>query len=140
MTDASVMKREEAGSADSAASSSSPVWETIRGTKEALTVRRVFGDAYELDGVTIIPVARVAGGAGGGGGEGEGPDDEGGRAGGSGFGTGFGMGVSPLGVYEVRGSTATWKPAMDINRTVKGGQVLTGILAVCLCLVLIARR
>ena len=116
------------------------VLETIRGTKDALTVQRVFGDAYELDGVTIIPVARVAGGAGGGGGQGEDPDDEGGRSVGSGFGTGFGMGVSPLGVYEVRGSTVTWKPAMDINRAVKGGQVLSGIIAVCLCLVLIARR
>lgn len=120
--------------------SGSTVWETIRGTKDALTVRRVFGDAYELDGVTIIPVARVAGGAGGGGGQGEGPDDEGTRSVGSGFGTGFGMGVSPLGVYEVRDSTVTWKPAMDINRTVKGGQVLSGIVVVCLCLVLIARR
>ena len=35
-----------------------------------MTVRGVFGDAYELDGVTIIPVARVVGGAGGGGGGG----------------------------------------------------------------------
>lgn len=140
MSNASVIDREDAGGIESTDSSSSPVWETIRGTKDALTVRRVFGDAYELDGVTIIPVARVAGGAGGGAGEGEGPDGDGERSGGSGFGTGFGMGVSPLGVYEVRGSTATWKPAMDINRVVKGGQVLTGIVAVCLCLVLVARR
>ena len=127
-------------SASDAGGEQDKVLETIRGTKDALTVQRVFGDAYELDGVTIIPVARVAGGAGGGGGQGEEPDDGGGRSVGSGFGTGFGMGVSPLGVYEVRGSTVTWKPAMDINRTVKGGQVLSGIIAVCLCLVLIARR
>jgi len=140
MTSTSVIEGNRTTDGEPTENQSSPVWETIRGTKDALTVRRVFGDAYELDGVTIIPVARVAGGAGGGGGQGEEPDDEGGRSVGSGYGTGFGMGVSPLGVYEVRGSTVTWKPAMDINRTVKGGQVLSGIIAVCLCLVLVARR
>jgi len=140
MSSTSVIEGTESTDGESMESRSSPVWETIRGTKDALSVRRVFGDAYEFDGVTVIPVARVAGGAGGGGGQGEEPDDEGGRSVGSGYGTGFGMGVSPLGVYEVRGSTVTWKPAMDINRTVKGGQVLSGIIAVCLCLVLVARR
>jgi uncharacterized spore protein YtfJ len=36
---------------------------------DALTVKRVFGEPYEKDGVTIIPAARVQGGAGAGGGE-----------------------------------------------------------------------
>ena len=37
------------------------VLEEIRGHRDALTVGRVFGDAYELDGMTVIPVGRVAG-------------------------------------------------------------------------------
>jgi uncharacterized spore protein YtfJ len=118
-----------------------PIRDTMRGTRDALNVKRVFGEAYDLDGVTIIPVARVAGGAGGGGGEGSEDGDDGeGAASGGGFGTGFGMGVTPLGVYEVRGETVTWKPSVDVNRVVKGGQTLTAIIAVCLTIVLIARR
>jgi uncharacterized spore protein YtfJ len=42
--------------------------------KDTMTVSRVFGAAYEADGVTIIPVASVRGGGGGGGGEGEAAD------------------------------------------------------------------
>jgi uncharacterized spore protein YtfJ len=110
------------------------VLENIRGTHDALTVRRVFGDAYEIDGVSVIPVAQVAGGAGGGGGEGESEGQTGG-----GFGTGFGIGARPVGVYEVRDGQVTWKPAVDANRLAKGGQVLAGIFVVCLTLVLLRR-
>jgi uncharacterized spore protein YtfJ len=109
------------------------VLDTIRGTHDALTVRRVFGDAYELDGVTIIPVARVAGGAGGGGGEGTGKE-------GKGFGTGFGVGAHPVGVYEVRDGHVEWTPAIDVNRLAKGGQVLAAVIAICAMLVLRRRR
>jgi uncharacterized spore protein YtfJ len=35
--------------------------------RKALTVRRVFGDPYEVDGVTVIPAAVLRGGVGGGG-------------------------------------------------------------------------
>ena len=42
---------------------------TIEQATDALTVRRVFGDPIEKDGVTVIPAARVHGGAGGGTGE-----------------------------------------------------------------------
>ena len=109
--------------------------DSIKGTRDALTVRRVFGDPYAVDGVTIIPVARVAGGAGGGAGEGM-DDHEPSR----GFGTGFGLGAYPVGVYEIRGGELAWKPAVDVNRIVHGGQVLAGIMSVCAALVLIARR
>jgi uncharacterized spore protein YtfJ len=111
-----------------------PVMENIRGTYDALNVRRVFGDAYEIDGVTVIPVARVAGGAGGGGGQGTNGDDTG-----RGFGTGFGVQARPVGVYEVRGSNVVWKPAVDVTRLARGGQILGGIVAVCATLVLLRR-
>jgi uncharacterized spore protein YtfJ len=113
------------------------VTDTIKGTRDALSVQRVFGDAYELDGIQVIPVARVAGGAGGGGGEGESADED---SSGSGFGSGFGMHVRALGVYEIRDGHAVWKPAVDVNRVIRGGQVLAGIAALCVTVVAIARR
>ena len=112
------------------------VLEHLRGTRDAFSVRRVFGDAYEVGGVTIIPVAKVAGGAGGGGGSGDGPD---GQAG-SGVGSGFGMSARGIGVYEIRDGKAEWKPALDVTRLAKGGQVLGGIAIVCTTLVLLRRR
>jgi uncharacterized spore protein YtfJ len=114
--------------------SADDVLDTIKGTRDTLSVSRAYGEVYDLDGVTVIPVARVSGGAGGGGGEGT--DEE--KAGG-GFGTGFGLHVNPIGVYEVRGDHVVWKPAVDANRMIRGGQVLGGIVAVCVALVLIVR-
>ncbi len=112
------------------------VLESIKGTHDSLSVRRCYGDPIPLDGVTVIPVARVSGGAGGGGGEGTDENE----AGGGGFGTGFGLKVNPIGVYEVRDGTVVWKPTVDVNRLLKGGQVLAGIIAVCTALVLLVRR
>jgi uncharacterized spore protein YtfJ len=107
---------------------------TIEGVRDALTVGRVFGDPYEVDGITVIPVARVTGGAGGGGGEST--DDD---APGSGFGSGFGMDARPVGVYEVHDGEVTWKPAVDVTRLARSGQVLAGIALICLTLVLLRR-
>ena len=118
----------------SATGSADDVFDTIKGTRDSLSVSRAYGEAYDLDGVTVIPVARVSGGAGGGGGEGS--DDE---KSGTGFGTGFGLHVNPVGVYEVRGGQVVWKPTVDANRLLRGGQVLGGIIAVCVTLVLLAR-
>jgi uncharacterized spore protein YtfJ len=115
--------------------STEEVLSSIKGTKDSMSVRRAFGDPYELEGVSVIPVARIAGGAGGGGGEGV--DEEG--ASGGGFGTGFGMGVVPIGVYEVRGERVEWKPTVDVNRVIKGAQVLAGIMVVCIALVIRSR-
>ena len=55
-----------------------------------LTVKRVFGEPFEKDGVTIIPAARVQGGAGGG--SGEDPQSQG-----KGSGSGFAMTARPVG-------------------------------------------
>ncbi|MFW2380449.1 MAG: spore germination protein GerW family protein [Acidimicrobiales bacterium] len=106
--------------------------ENLAGVRDLVSVQRVFGEPYEIDGVTIIPVAKVGGGAGGGGG-----DDE---EGGGGFGSGFGVGATPVGVYEVRNGQVDWKPAVDVNRIARGGQVLAGILAVCVTLVVLRRN
>lgn len=40
--------------------------EAITTARDAMTVRQVFGEPYERDGVTVIPAATVMGGAGSG--------------------------------------------------------------------------
>jgi uncharacterized spore protein YtfJ len=97
-------------------------------TRDAITVGRVFGDAYEVDGMTIIPVAHARGGGGGGGGGGEGKS---GSDDGGGFGTGFGLNVRAIGVYEVRDGKLEWKPAVDVTRLARGGQLLAALMTLC---------
>jgi uncharacterized spore protein YtfJ len=82
--------------------------ELTAAAKETLTVRRVFGEPYERDGVAVIPAARVAGGGGGGGGHDS--------AGQEGEGGGFGAQARPAGVYVVRNGEVSWRPAVDVNR------------------------
>ena len=65
------------------------VHDVIAQARDALTVKRVFGEPYEKDGVTVIPAARVQGGAGAGGGEDP-------RGQGKGSGSGFGMTARPV--------------------------------------------
>ncbi len=86
-------------------------------SQDVLTVRRVFGEAIERDGVTVIPVASVAGGGGGGGGEGS-------ERQGRGWGGGFGVGARPAGVYVMKDGVVTWRPAVDVNRTIFMGQLI----------------
>ena len=95
------------------------VEETLAGARDAITVKRVFGDPYEKNGVTIIPAASVAGG--GGGGQGEDPIDSGVA---KGFGTGFGLTARPAGAYIIRGDDVRWQPAIDVNRILAGLFVL----------------
>lgn len=93
--------------------------------RDLVTVKRVFGEPYEKDGVTFIPAARVMGGGGGGSGE----DNEG-R--GKGSGGGFGMGAQPAGAYVIKDGQVRWMPAVDVNRVILGGQIVAiiAILAV----------
>jgi len=89
---------------------------------ENLSVGRAFGAAYEKDGLTIIPVALVAGGGGGGGGPvpasstqsademkaGDGEASEG-------AGAGFGGLVMPVGTYVVKDNDVRWVPAVNVT-------------------------
>ena len=90
--------------------------ELLAQAQDAMSVKRVFGDPYERDGVTIIPVAKISGGAGGGSGEGE--------TQGRGWGGGFGVSARPAGVYVIKGGQVTWQPALDVNRIILGGQLV----------------
>lgn len=93
------------------------VQEVLTQARDALTVRRVFAEPYEKDGVTVVAVASVRGGGGGGGGEG--PQGEG-----SGSGGGFGMSARPVGMYLIRGDEVAWRPAVDATRLAIGGQIV----------------
>lgn len=88
--------------------------------RDAITVKRVFGEPYQAEGVTVIPAAKVIGGAGGG--EGERPNEQE-----KGAGNGFGVVARPVGAYLIRGGQVSWRPAIDVNRIVLGGQVVMAI-------------
>lgn len=78
--------------------------------REAMSVRRVYGEPFEKDGVTVITGARVSGGAGGGGGhDQEGQEGEGG---------GFGVQARPTGAYVIKDGQVRWMPAVDVNRVI----------------------
>jgi uncharacterized spore protein YtfJ len=94
----------------------------LQGTQDALTARRVFGEPIHAEGATILPVA-VIGGAGGGG--------NGAKNGKEGGGVGFGLHARPAGVYVIKDGNATWRPAINVNWIVAGGQLvaIAGIFA-----------
>lgn len=102
----------------------------IGSARDALTVKRVFGEPIEKDGVTIIPAARIGGGAGGGSGDSED---------GSGSGGGFGVIATPAGAYLIRDGEVTWQPAIDVNRIVMGGQIVALVLLLVLGSILRSR-
>ena len=86
--------------------------EAVSQAKDVVTVRRVYGEPYQEDGLTIIPAANVMGGGGGGG------DTEGNG------GAGFGVRARPAGAWVIKDGEATWKPALDLNRTILVGQLI----------------
>jgi len=110
------------------------VQELITGVRDSISVKRVYGDPYEKNGLTVIPAATVRGGGGGGTGEHEGQD--------TGSGGGFGVQARPSGAWIIEGDTVTWKPAVDVNRIVLGGQLvaLAAILVTGRILATHARR
>jgi uncharacterized spore protein YtfJ len=92
------------------------VQEVLNQSRDAMTVGRVFGEPIERNGVTVIPVAQVMGGGGGGSGQ---QGDEG-----QGAGVGYGMRANPAGVYVINGDNVEWKPSIDVNRVILGGQLV----------------
>jgi uncharacterized spore protein YtfJ len=90
--------------------------------REGMNLRTVYGEPVTHDGLVIIPVARISGGAGGGSGQ----DSSGARQ--SGEGAGFGIRSAPVGVFVVKDGTVTWRPSMDLNKVILGGQIV-GVVA-----------
>ena len=100
----------------------SDVLEVLRGVVDSVKAGTVFGTPVSYKGLTVLPVARIAGGGGGGRGE-----DANGR-GAEGSGGGIGLSARPVGVYVIKDDEVTWSPAVDVTKVVLGGQIV-GIVA-----------
>jgi uncharacterized spore protein YtfJ len=83
----------------------------LQSAQDAMTVRRVFGEPIQVDDATILPVAVVGGGGGGG-------------VRGQQGGVGYGIGARPAGVYVIRNGRVSWRPAVNVNMIVAGGQLV----------------
>jgi uncharacterized spore protein YtfJ len=99
---------------------------------ESSTVRRVFGDPIERDGVLVIPVANLRGGWGGGeaksGVEADQADKADKAESAYSSGGGGAWSATPAGTYVLKNGDVTWVPAVDANRSIVLG-CLTGIVA-----------
>lgn len=84
--------------------------------RDAITVRRVFGEPVERNGVVVVPAAAVRGGGGGGSGQ-----EPGAPGGPTGSGGGFGVSARPVGAYVIRGDRVEWQPALDVGRIALAG-------------------
>jgi len=102
--------------------------ELLDEAKDTIGSKGVFGTPYEKNGVTVIPAARIMGGAG----VGEGPvqrstddsaaTDEGVTS--TGSGGGFGVSGQPTGAFVIKGNDVRWVPAVDVNRLMFGFQIV----------------
>jgi len=86
------------------------VEELVSSARDSLTVRRVYGEPVEREGLTVIPAASIAGGFGGG--TGKDPTGQEGEGG------GFGMTGRPSGAYVLRNGEVSWRPAVDVNKVI----------------------
>jgi uncharacterized spore protein YtfJ len=86
------------------------VTELLGTASDAITVKRVFAEPYEKEGLTVIAAAAVTGGAGGG----SGTDPRGQQ----GEGAGFGANARPVGAYVIKDGQLHWRPAIDSNRII----------------------
>jgi len=86
--------------------------EMIRGTQDAMTAKRIYGEPIERDGLTLIPAAKVSGGGGGGG------DAE------NNGGGGFGIRARPVGAYVIKDGKVSWEPALALNRITLASQLV----------------
>lgn len=97
---------------------------------ERATVKTVFGEPYQMNGHTIIPVAKVSFGFGFGGGQGtlkaNGPRSAGeaGKDAGGGAGGGGRVSVRPIAVLEVGADETKVKPIVDFARLALAGMLL----------------
>jgi len=94
----------------------------LRKAKETVDIHQVFGEPYDRDGVTIIPVARITGGGGGGSGMAPGATE-------AGAGMGYGFRAEPAGAFVINGDKVKWEPAINVNAIVLGSFVV-GIVAI----------
>jgi len=98
---------------------------TIREMVDSATAGKVFGTPLTQDGLIVLPVAKVSGGSG--------PatpahgDHEQ-----TGVGGGLGLTARPLGVFVIKDGKVGWRPAVDVNKVILGGQLvaITALLVI----------
>ena len=86
-------------------------------------VKRVYGEPLDVEGRTIIPVAKVRYGFGGGFGEGKGSEDAG-----QGGGGGGGVEVTAIGILEITPEGTRYTSFEDRSRLIRVGAML-GLIA-----------
>ena len=79
--------------------------------RDVMSVRTVFGEPVEREGVTLVPAASVFGGGGLGGND---ANPDGTQA--AGGGGGYGIAAWPAGGFEIRGDQVRWHQAFDSTR------------------------
>lgn len=95
--------------------------------RDMFTVRTVFGEPIDREGVTLVPVARVLGV--GWSGEGEASHHRGQAEGeplptrGTGWGGAWGGDAHAIGAYVIRNGDVRWQPVLDANRVILGAQI-----------------
>lgn len=87
--------------------------------RRVLRARDVFGKPVQSDGVTVIPVATVIGGAGGGEATAGNPTPQ--------SGLGFGFVARPVGAFEIRDGKTRWRPVIDVTPLALGA-LLAGLV------------
>jgi uncharacterized spore protein YtfJ len=119
------------------------VLETIRDAVGNAGAGGVFGEPVSCNGITLLPAAKLSGGGGGGSGEGSpaaggegGPGDSTGR----GNGGGFGVSAKPVGAFVIKGDTVGWRPAIDLNKVILGGQLVAVAALLTIRAIVQARR
>jgi uncharacterized spore protein YtfJ len=99
---------------------------------DSLNVRTVFGDPITQDGLTVIPVARVGGGIGGS--RTRDPDAPGGA------GTATYLRSKPVGVFVIKDGKVSWRPSVDVNRIIMGGQIVAIVALLTVRAIVRSRR
>lgn len=110
--------------------------ERVTRAVEGGAARLAFGEPVVRGDVTLVPAARImaTGGMGGGsvaapaGGDDPGANDAGRAAGDQQGGGGGGLlTATPVGAYVIKDGEVRWRPALNVNRVVLGGQIVGAV-------------
>src|SRR5262245_35540557 len=101
-------------------------------TRERMSQGTPFGEPITHDGVVVIPVSRIGGMVGAGTGNRSGAAE--------GAGGGLGMRAAPVGAFVIRNGRVVWRPAVDVNKIILGGQVVAIVALLTLRSLVKARR
>jgi uncharacterized spore protein YtfJ len=129
-------RREEVGGVLDKVEPEVAVMDVLRRVVDNTTVGTVFGDPVTQNGMIVIPVARVRGAGGGGGGRSPSSD----KPEASGTGGGIALSAKPVGVFVVKDGQVAWRPSVDVNKVILGGQLVAIVALLAIRALVNARR